>query len=66
MTSVDADAALMVRNDATEKELLPTVFGLLEDEERQKVMKDNIAKFAKPNAADDIVDQIEIILKLNK
>lgn len=66
MRLVDADAALMVRNDATEKELLPTVFGLLEDEERQKVMKDNIAKFAKPNAADDIVDQIEIILKLNK
>jgi len=66
MRLVDADAALMVRNDATEKELLPTVFGLLEDEERQKVMKDNIAKFAKPNAADDIVDQIEIILKSNK
>lgn len=65
MRLVDANAALMVRNDATEKELLPTVFNLLENIDRQNEMKNNIAKFAKPNAANDIVDQIEIILKVN-
>ncbi len=63
MRLVDANAAMMVRNDSTEKELLPTVFDLLENVERQNEMKDNIAKFAKPNAANDIVDQIEMILK---
>lgn len=59
---VDADAALMVKNDATEKSLLPKVFELLDDEQRQTQLKQNIARFAKPNAADDIVNQIEIIL----
>ncbi len=65
MRLVDADAALMVRNDATEKELLPTVFTLMNDDEKQKQMRNNIMSFAKPNAAEDIVDQIEIVLKNN-
>ncbi|MBR5603334.1 MAG: undecaprenyldiphospho-muramoylpentapeptide beta-N-acetylglucosaminyltransferase [Bacteroidales bacterium] len=62
MSLVKENAAMMVKNSETEKELIPTVFALLEDEDRQKEMKDNIAKFAKPNAAEDIADQIEIIL----
>ena len=62
MSLVEEKAAMMVKNSATEKELLPTVFALLEDEQIQNEMKDNIAKFAKPNAAEDIVDQIEMIL----
>ena len=62
MRLVEADAALLVRNAETEKELLPKVFELMNDEEKQNMMKVNIAKFAKPNAAEDIVDQIEIIL----
>lgn len=62
MRLVEADAALLVKNNETEKKLLPTVFELLNDDEKQKNMKVNIAKFAKPNAAEDIVDQIEIVL----
>ena len=62
MSLVKENAALMVKNTETEKELLPTVFALMENEERQNEMKDNIAKFAKPNAAEDIVDQIEMII----
>lgn len=62
MSLVKENAALMVKNSETEKELLPTVFALMENEERQNEMKDNIAKFAKPNAAEDIVDQIEMII----
>ena len=57
---VNAQAALMVRNDETATKLLPTVLELLNDKEKQNTMKANIAKFAKPNAADDIV---EIVLK---
>ena len=62
MSLVKENAALMVKNSETETELLPTVFSLLENEEKQNEMKDNIAKFAKPNAAEDIVDQIEMII----
>ena len=57
---VNANAAMMVRNDETESKLIPTLFELLNDSDKQNRMKENIAAFAKPNAADDIVD---IILK---
>ncbi len=62
MSLVDADAAMIVKNSETEKELLPAVFGLLKDVDKQNEMKSNIAKFARPNAVEDIVDQIEMIL----
>jgi UDP-N-acetylglucosamine:LPS N-acetylglucosamine transferase len=59
----DASHVMMiVKNSETEKELLPAVFSLLENVEKQEEMKNNIAKFARPNAAEDIVDQIEMIL----
>jgi len=57
---VDAEAALMVRNANTEKELIPTLFRLKDDRELQAKMSANIGKFARPNAADDIV---EVIIK---
>ena len=62
MSLVNADAAMIVKNSETEKELLPAVFDLLGDVDKQNEMKGNIAKFARPNAAEDIVDQIEMIL----
>ena len=55
---VDAEAALMVRNDKTETELIPTLLKLLEEPETQEKMKANIGQFARPNAADDIVNVI--------
>ena len=62
MSLVNAKAAMIVKNAETEKELLPAVFELLKNEDRQNEMKGNIARFARPNAAEDIVDQIEKIL----
>ncbi len=55
---VDADAALLVRNAETETKLVPALLKLLNEPETQAKMKDNIAQFARPNAAEDIVDQI--------
>ena len=55
---VDAEAALMVRNAETETELIPTLLQLANDREKQEKMKTNIGQFAKPNAAEDIVEQI--------
>lgn len=62
---VNADAAVMVKNSETEEQLLPVVFNLLKDNEKMLAMSENIAKFAKPNAAEDIVDEIDKILNLN-
>ncbi len=55
---VDAEAALMVRNADAEKELVPALFRLKEDSVLQAKLSKNIGKFARPNAADDIVNQI--------
>lgn len=55
---VDAEAALMVRNADTEIILIPTLFKLIGDKALQDKLSTNIGKFARPNAADDIVDQI--------
>ena len=55
---VDAEAALMVKNAETETKLIPTLLQLVADQEMQAKMKTNIGKFARPNAADDIVEQI--------
>ena len=55
---VDAEAALMVKNAETETELIPTLLRLVDDQAAQEKMKANIGKFARPNAADDIVNVI--------
>ena len=57
---VDAEAAIMVRNDKAEQELIPTLLQLLSDKAKQATLSENIGKFARPNAADEIV---EIILE---
>ena len=60
MQLVDAGAALMVYNNETELVLIPKLQELLRDKKKQEEMRANIVQFARPNAADDIVD---IILK---
>ena len=55
---VDAEAALMVRNAETEQELVPALLKLAGDPALQAKLGANIGKFARPNAADDIVEQI--------
>ena len=44
---VDAEAAIMVRNAETEKELVPALFRLKDDRELQAKMSTNIGKFAR-------------------
>lgn len=61
MQLVEAGAAMMVRNNETEQKLIPALQQLLGDKAKQEEMKANIGQFARPNAADDIVD---IILKV--
>ena len=63
---VDAGAAIMVKNSETEAKLVPTLQELLNDKDKQNEMKANIAKFARPNAADDIVDIIIEVVRRQK
>mgnify|MGYP002624066175 CR=1 FL=1 len=56
---VDKNAAIIVKNDETPEKLLPTVFNLLQNDEKICQMQENIANFARPNAAEDIVDEID-------
>jgi UDP-N-acetylglucosamine--N-acetylmuramyl-(pentapeptide) pyrophosphoryl-undecaprenol N-acetylglucosamine transferase len=55
---VAKDAALLVRDEEAKEKLLPTVLALLQDEARIKTLERNIAALAKPNAAEDIADEI--------
>ena len=55
---VDAKAAWMVKNAETETKLVPALLNLISQPALQDEMKTNIGKFARPNAADDIVEQI--------
>ena len=55
---VDAGAAIMVKNAEAETKLIPTLLQLLSNPDWQESLKANIGKFARPNAADDIVEQI--------
>ncbi|MCF0200362.1 MAG: undecaprenyldiphospho-muramoylpentapeptide beta-N-acetylglucosaminyltransferase [Bacteroidales bacterium] len=58
---VDAEAAIIVKNDETEQRLVSALQELLNDTEKQHKMSQNIAAFAKPNAADDIAAIIQDI-----
>ena len=58
----EKDGAMIVKNSETSEKLLPTVFELLKDKEKIAKMEENIAKFARPNAAEDIVNEIDKVL----
>ncbi len=63
MRLVDAGAALIVKNDKVKEELVPALFELVGDPQKQEAMKSNIQAFARPNAANDIVEQIAKLVK---
>ncbi|MDR2359279.1 MAG: undecaprenyldiphospho-muramoylpentapeptide beta-N-acetylglucosaminyltransferase [Prevotellaceae bacterium] len=55
---VAKNAALMVRDDEAKEKLWTVVMDLLHDKARIKELEKNIAALAKPNAANDIVNEI--------
>jgi len=58
MALVSEGAAYLVRDADAKEQMLPTAISLLKDEDKQKELSDNIAKFAKPDAAKVIVNEI--------
>lgn len=62
MALVRKDAAMMIRDDVAEKELMPAACALLEDEERRKRMESNIAELALADAAMSIAEEVYRII----
>lgn len=60
---VEKNAAKMVRDTEMEEKFWPTLLEMCENVELRQKMSDNLAYFAKPNAAKEIVDQILAKLK---
>jgi len=58
MALVKENAAEIVKDENSIKELLPTTLSLLQNEDKQTELAKNIKKMAKPNATQDIVSII--------
>jgi UDP-N-acetylglucosamine--N-acetylmuramyl-(pentapeptide) pyrophosphoryl-undecaprenol N-acetylglucosamine transferase len=63
MALVSKDAAVMVLDKEADNLLVDTALKLLFDEQRCEKLRRNIALLAKPNATEDIVNEIEKIIK---
>ena len=61
----NSNAAIMVRDSEAMDKLIPETIALLENKERQKELSKNIAAFAKPDAAKQIVEEVEKIALKN-
>lgn len=54
----DADAAIMIKDSEAVEKLVPAMMSLIKNKEDQQKLALNIAFFAKPDAADSIVDEL--------
>lgn len=58
MAMVENEAAILVKDTEARKVLIDTAIDLLKDEERKAQLSKNIKAMAKPDAANEIVDEI--------
>lgn len=59
---LEKHAAVLIKDQVAERKLIDEALSLLQDEEKQKELSKNIKSLARPNAADDIVNQLIEIL----
>lgn len=62
---VKKGAAILIKDKDAIKELIPFCLEMVHKEDQLKDLSKNISKLSLPDAANKIVDQVEIILKLN-
>ena len=65
-TLVDKNAARMVKDTEMKEKFWPTLMEICENENVRKEMSENLQFFAKPKAAEEIVDEIILSLTLSK
>ncbi len=63
MALVKEDAALMVKDMEVKEKLVSEVIDLVKDEQKRKTLMQNVTKFAKPDAANEIVDELMKVVK---
>ena len=63
MALVKKDAAVLVKDVEAKEHLVEELLKLLADDEKQQTLSENIKQMAKPNATDEIVNEIEKLLK---
>ncbi|RDK84215.1 UDP-N-acetylglucosamine-N-acetylmuramylpentapeptide N-acetylglucosamine transferase [Marinirhabdus gelatinilytica] len=59
----EKNAAILLKENEADATFQQTIAALLKDETKQKELSANIKKLARPNAAKDIVDEIEKMIK---
>lgn len=60
---VEKEGALMIKEVALDTQFATTINQLLNDEDLQKKLSENMVKLTKPNATQDIVDEIVKLIK---
>jgi UDP-N-acetylglucosamine--N-acetylmuramyl-(pentapeptide) pyrophosphoryl-undecaprenol N-acetylglucosamine transferase len=63
MALASKDAAIMVKDKDAGESLVETALKLIFDEQRAHKLSERIAMLAKPQATEDIVTEIESLLK---
>jgi len=58
MALVNKNAAAMVKDTEAKESLVPKMIDLINDEEHCKILQSNILHFGKPNAAEEIAEEI--------
>lgn len=66
MTLVEKNAARMVKDSEMKEKFLPTLMEICQNEHLRKEMSENLKFFAKPKAAEEIVDEIIKSITLKK
>jgi UDP-N-acetylglucosamine--N-acetylmuramyl-(pentapeptide) pyrophosphoryl-undecaprenol N-acetylglucosamine transferase len=59
----DKDAAILIRDDQAEEELIPAISRLFADPQRMSQLAENISMFAMPSATENIVKEIIELIK---
>jgi UDP-N-acetylglucosamine--N-acetylmuramyl-(pentapeptide) pyrophosphoryl-undecaprenol N-acetylglucosamine transferase len=60
---VEKDAAVLVRDDQAKETLISEALALLNDDGRRRKLSENILKMARPEAANQIAEEIEKLIK---
>lgn len=63
MALVNKNAAVLVKDNVSKEQLVPTAIELMHDEAKKNALSEEIAKLGKPDATKSIVDVLETIAK---
>ena len=61
MALADKNAAIYIADAEADKKLLPTAVATVTDDEKINSLEENIVKLAKPNAAQEIAEEVLIL-----